>query len=101
MTPTAAGQPDALSENEIERWLFQSGLCVQSVEALRPALPRWRRQLLERGVLHIPRTPWSTDGCDTLASNMLSLLVRQAALERNAAIEHNLRDLVGVRPYKG
>jgi hypothetical protein len=56
---------------------------------------------LARDVAWIPSSPWSADPRDTLVTNMLVLFVRQASSERNARIEHNLRDLVGVRPFKG
>jgi hypothetical protein len=88
-----------ISDDEIERWLYHSGLTAPSVEALRRHFPRWRRYLTERGVTEIP-SPLSADPVDTDPSNVLCLLVRQASLVRDPAMEHNLRNLVGVRPYK-
>jgi hypothetical protein len=98
---TSHDRPELIPDDDIERWLYCSGLVAPSVDSLRPDFPRWRQQLLARGVTRIPSSPWSADDCDTLAANMLSLFVRQASSERNAGIEHNLRDLAGVRPYKG
>jgi len=69
------------------------------VATLKRHFPRWRRYLDERGVTYIP-SPLSTDPADALVTNLLSLQVRQASLVRNPEIEHNLRNLVGVRPYK-
>ncbi len=98
---TSHDQTELIPNDDIEHWLYCSGLITPSVDSLRSAFPRWRRQLLARDVARIPSSPWSADARDTLANNMLSLFVRQASSERNAEIEHNLRDLVGVRPYKG
>jgi hypothetical protein len=98
---TIRPRTDPFSNDEIEEWLYRSGLIASSVTALRPDFPRWRRQLLARGVSRIPLSLRSADGGEALATNMLSLLVRQASDERNPAIEHNLRNLVGARPFKG
>jgi hypothetical protein len=44
--------------------------------------------------------PFSTDPGDSLATSLLCLVVTQAALDRDSAFDHNLRNLVRVRPYK-
>jgi len=49
-----------MSDEDIEHWLYLSGLMAPSVEALRPDFPRWRRYLGERGVTEI-RSPLSAD----------------------------------------
>lgn len=92
-------QSAEMSDDEIEHWLYLSGLMAPSVEALRRHFPRWRRYLGERGITRIP-SPFSADPADTDATNVLCLLVRQASLVRDPHSEHSLRNLTGVRPYK-
>jgi hypothetical protein len=88
-----------MTELEIEHFLTQSGLTEPSLQRLRPHFPRWSRHLQEMGVTSIPSL-YSTDSTDVLAMNELSLLARQAMDDRDAATEHNLRNLTGTRPYK-
>jgi hypothetical protein len=78
----------------IESWLLASGLTAPSLAELRPQYPRWIARLREWGVDPIPAA-LTDDG-----SNLLLLLVRQAMPERNPSLEHDLRNLTGVRPYK-
>lgn len=82
-------------------FMLFSGLVAQSVEALLPKLGRWERQLRERGFTSVPSYPWSAASFEEVqAGNLLNLLIRQGSLDRNARIEHELRNLTGVRPYK-
>jgi hypothetical protein len=81
----------------IESYVIRSGLAAQSVEVLRPEFPRWAEYLRAKGVDQIPASPLTEDG---FASSLLSLLIRQGSKERNASIEHELRNLTRIRPYK-
>jgi hypothetical protein len=82
------------SDDDLVRWLYRNGLMAQSVERCKPLFPRWRRFLEENEVSSI-------NPAGAHCSNLLNLLVRQAADVRIPAIEHNLRDLARIRPYKG
>jgi len=87
--------------DDIIWYLRRSGWVPQSVEAVRPDLPRWVRRLRSRGVTAVPALPshgWSSE--NSRAHNELNLLMRQAAIVRDAALEHELRNLTGTRPYK-
>ena len=87
--------------DDIERYLWRSGWVRQSVEAVRPDLPRWANRLRGRGVTSIPQLPsrsWSWQ--ESRAHNELNLLMRQASSVRDASFEHGLRNLTGIRPYK-
>ena len=42
MSPVQSAE---MSDDDIEHWLYLSGLMAPSVEALRPDFPRWRRYL--------------------------------------------------------
>lgn len=79
----------------IESYAIRSGLAPQSVEELRPKFPRMVRY--EQVVTQVPASPLTTDA---RASSLLCLLIRQASKERNAGIEHDLRNLTRTRPYK-
>jgi hypothetical protein len=81
----------------VESYAVFSGLAAQSVEALRPKFPRWARYLRDHGVTRIPKWPLTADAH---ACNLLNLLIRQGSKERNASIEHDLRNLTRIRPYK-
>jgi hypothetical protein len=89
-----------ITDAELEEFLYRSGMAPQSVEAYRPKFPRWTRHLTAAGIDHVP-SPLSTSPADTMAVNELCLLARQGAKDRNASIEHNLRDVTGIRPFKG
>ena len=71
---------------------LQRFLAAQSIDALCPRLQRWRSQLATRGITSVD---------DPRASDWLSLFVLQASPVGNPRVEHNLRDVLGVRPYKG
>lgn len=86
----------------IVEYLQRSGCVPQSIERIRPELPRWERRLRARGVSEIPlleSRAW-TSPVSARAHNELALLIRQASLARESAVEHQLRNLTGVRPYK-
>lgn len=86
---------------DIIKYMYRSGWVFQSVEAVRPKLPRWERLLRTSGVTAIPTLPsrsWSA--ADSRAHNMLNLLMRQASKDRDKPLEHGLRNLTRVRPYK-
>jgi len=86
---------------DIVHYLRRSGWVAQSVAAVNDELPRWEIRLRSLGINEIPKLPsrsWS--GAESRAHNHLNLLMRQAARERDAALEHNLRNLTAVRPYK-
>jgi hypothetical protein len=89
-----------MTDQDFEQFLFDSAVTELSMPALRPLFPRWRSFLLSKGIPAIP-SPRSTAPADARAVNLMSLLVKQAMLERNSAGEHALRDLTLVRPYKG
>lgn len=80
-----------MTDDDILRFLRRY-LAAQSVETLRHSFGHWRTRLASFGV---------TDMEDPRASDFLSLFVLQAASIGNPRIEHNLRDILGIRPYKG
>ncbi len=87
--------------DDIIDYLRRSGWVTQSVEAVLPEIPRWERHLRSRGVETIPRLgarSWSA--AEARAHNELNLLMRQASRKRDSAVEHDLRNLTGIRPYK-
>ncbi len=86
-------------ENDIEQWLYRSGLTEMSVATLRPVLPRWAAFLRRNGVTRIPPMP-SPDPADGYATNLLCLQVKQAMKERDRRQEHALRNLTRIRPFK-
>jgi hypothetical protein len=89
-------------EELVEAYAVKSGLAPQSIDALRPDFPRWVRRLRSEGVTHTPTAPWTTSLADIRASNLLCQFIRQAAPApyRDQTIEHNLRNLAGIRPHK-
>jgi hypothetical protein len=100
---TAIQHADTMTTGRIEWFLLNSGFGVEDLDAVRPDLPRWLRHLQERGVTHIPTSPWAS-GPYPLAASLLNLLALQASLRKDPiakATRHNLRDLTGTRPYKG
>jgi hypothetical protein len=86
-------------EVRIEAFAIRSGLVAQSLDALRPSFPRWVGRLQALGVTNIPTSALSSDA---QAVNLLSQFIRQAApaAYRDHAVEHNLRNLTGIRPPK-
>ena len=87
-------------------YLYRSGYTPQSVESLRPDLPRWVRRLRARGIAEAPSLPVteerSWDAVDAAAHNELDLLMLQASPEgaRDEALAHHLRNLTRVRGFK-
>lgn len=75
-------------------------MTAPSVEAYRRAFPRWRARLISLGVDRVPPFP-AYSSADVRATNHLTLLIKQGAAVRDPAGEHNIRNLTGVRPYKG
>ncbi len=77
-----------------------SGLTPQSIDRLRPVLPRWARHLQHAGFVAVPDlrygATWSAD--DIRTSNRINLQLSQAA--KNESVAHSLRNLTRVRPYK-
>lgn len=94
----------AMTDTEcIELFLVNSGFAAQSLDAVRPDLPRWLDYLHQRGVTHIPTAPWRVGPADTLAVNLLSQLALQASPRTDdvaTSMAHNLRNLTNTRPYK-
>lgn len=87
--------------DDIVRYLWRCGLVAQSVQRLLPELPRWERYLRSMGVDAIPALPsrsWSAR--ESHSHNLLTLLIDQSSLVRDASAEHHLRNLTGVRAYK-
>jgi len=81
----------------LESFAVRSGLAPGSVDALRPDFPRMVKYMREHGVTEIPDSPLTGDAH---ATNMASLLIRQAARHKGDAIAHELRNLTGIRPWK-
>ena len=75
----------------------RSGLVSQSIEAALPELPRREKRMRERGIEAAPRYPGQGPA---RAENELNLLIRLGSRVRDAAIEHQLRNLTGARPPK-
>jgi len=87
-----------VTDEALEQFL-RPFLAAQSIEACRSAFPRWRHQLALQGIDHVP-SPLSTAPSDARAVNLLCLLVRQHSDHRDPMVEHNLRNVAGIRPYK-
>jgi hypothetical protein len=81
----------------IVEYMRRAGLVPQSIEAALPELPRWEGRLRKRGIEAAPRYPGQGP---VRAENELNLLIRQGSRVRDATIEHQLRNLTGVRPPK-
>ena len=86
----------------IIEYLYRSGYTPQSVESLRPDLPRWVRRLWARGIAEVPSLPVteqrSWDPVDAAADNEHDLLMLQAAPDdaRDEVLAHHLRNLTRV-----
>lgn len=88
-------------QEAIVRYLYRSGWVTQSVQRVLSQLPRWEQRLRSRGITRIPVLPsrsWSW--AESRAHNELNLLMRQASLVRDSSLEHQLRNLTAVRPFK-
>lgn len=89
--------------DDLIHYLRMSGCVPASVERLRPDLSRWVARLRRRGVTYVPSLTHATGSAidDVRAHNEINLLVRQASLNRgDRSVEHALRNLSRVRPYK-
>jgi len=87
--------------DDLVGYLWRCGLVAQSVQRLLPDLPRWERFLRGQGVAAIPPLPsLSWTARESKAHNLLALLIDQSSLVPDAAKQHHLRNLTGVRPYK-
>jgi hypothetical protein len=82
----------------IESYALRSGFTWPAILELRERkkLPRIARQMHERGVSEIPSSPFTADA---FGSTLLITLLRQASKVRDRRIEHNLRNLTGIRGY--
>jgi hypothetical protein len=90
----------SMTVNDVERlehFAIMSGLAPQSVDAIRPDLPRWVRYMKKNGMTEIPDSPLAGH---SHAVNMASLLIRQKAGFKGGSIAHELRNLTGIRPWK-
>jgi hypothetical protein len=90
-------------EDRIERFLLNAGFVVQSLDAVRPDLPRWVRRLRAMGIAEIPTSLRDATPRDARAMNLLSQFALQASPRRDPiarSTAHNLRDLTGIRPPK-
>jgi hypothetical protein len=85
-----------ITEDDIVRYLVQYG-AAQSIEAVRPAMPRWIRQLRQLGVDSVPLTLGSA------SARHIDRFWMQASKEPSAQLAaHDMRDTMPeVRPYKG
>jgi len=88
------------SQDDLVRYLRQSGLVPQSVDAILPDLARWERRLRKRGYTAVPdlrlMRNWSLE--EVRCGNEIALFLNQAA--KNQPTAHVLRNLVGVRQHK-
>ena len=81
----------------IERYALLSGFTGPSLEEARPEFPRMASFMHKQGIQQIPDSPFTADA---RVSSMLILLLRQASKVRDASIEHDLRNLTRIRPWK-
>jgi hypothetical protein len=89
-----------MTVNDVERlehFAIMSGLAPQSVDAIRPDLPRWVRYMKKNGMTEIPDSPLAGH---SHAVNLANLLIRQKAGFKDDSIARELRNLVGIRPWK-
>ena len=90
---------------DLERYAIRRlGLVAQSVEQLRPKLPRWLRRLREEyGFESVPTYPYERWPIHRVAlfDNLMALWLKQDA-RNDSKGAHNLRNLIGLpgRPYK-
>jgi hypothetical protein len=81
----------------IERYALLSGFTGPSLDEARREFPRMASFMHRQGIHQIPDSPFTADA---RTSSMLILLLRQASKVRDASIEHDLRNLTGIRPWK-
>jgi hypothetical protein len=82
--------------------LHRSGWVAQAVQAVLPELPRWERRLRDRGIMYVSHRfrHGPGHGLSPKLFNELNLLMGQASTIRDPSLEHQLRNLTGVRPFK-
>ena len=86
---------------DIIDYLVRSGWVYQSIEAVKPDLPRWEARLRERGVRTISRLPsGNSTPAEAQAHNELNLLMLQVRPDRGGSLGHDLRNLTHVRRHK-
>lgn len=85
-----------ITKDDVAAYLRQF-MPVQSVEAVRPDIPRWLRRLREYGVDTVPLTLGSA------SARYIDLFLNQASKETSAQLmAHDIRDTMPeIRPYKG
>lgn len=96
-----------LSEQDLLDYMRWSSYFPQTVEAMRPQIPRAIDWLAEMGVTESPlrhRERWATVE-SARAHDLLNLWLLQSRPTRDKAAEHEMRNLLarlgaGVRPYK-
>lgn len=88
-------------EEQIRRWLLLSGVDPWHPRLVR-AIPRWERRLQDVDVTDVMLPTVSRGPMDDRVSSLLSLWLKQAMApeDRNAAAEHELRNLTGTRKWK-
>lgn len=97
-------EPPLTGDPMVDYWLVNflifSGLVSQSVEKLRPVLPRWARRLRSLGFATVPDLRYAKwwSPMEVRAGNLINLWINQAT--GNQAMAHGLRNLTCTRPYK-
>lgn len=91
-----AGFTDPGMAEDIVTFLRWSGCAPQSVDALRPRLAAWIRQLRNRGVESVPHLANVLSPADVFAAHWVTLLMLQAVPphRRNVRKAHELRDIL-------
>ena len=87
--------------DDLRRWLVLSGV-GSSIDKLEPILPRWARRLRDMRVTDVMPPTVSRGPMDDRVSSLLCLWLKQAMApeDRNAAAEHDLRNLTRTRPWR-
>lgn len=101
------GRGAMLDEDALIEYIFWSGYGLQSVDAMRPQVPRGVSWLRAMGVTRSPLHGTSNLSHYEAARshNLINLWLLQARPTRDTAAEHEMRNLLvglgtGVRPYK-
>lgn len=93
-----------MTVDDLERYAVRRfGLVAQSIERLRPKLPRWIRTLHAYGFRAMPRYPydgWSPRAV-ALFDNVMAMMLKQD-VKNDPEGAHRLRNLIGLpgRPFK-
>lgn len=99
MVPVGSSNLEQDDYSDMVRAILHSG-AGPSLEKLRPHFPVWRKQMVANGFPRVPPPMSSSGDRDDMATNMFSLLVKQASepklrrQEANASQEHNLRNML-------